>query len=135
MQMSGVQSFLRELESHCSSIAIVTFLDSNSESLSIDLKRRGSRVVYGNRWGTKELFITKLLRSCTPSASLVLRTFTDEIDEFSQLPIKEIRGYFLKSHNNNLEFEKLPPHKMFACHNTDAETGEPLPMEQAVRYC
>lgn len=135
MQLSGVQSFLRELESHCSSIAIVTFLDSNSELLSIDLKRRGSRVVYGNHWGTKELFIVKLLRNCTPSASLVLRTFTDEIDEFSQLPIKELRGYILKSHKNNLEFEKLPPHTMFACHNTDAQTGEPLPMEQAVRYC
>ncbi|HEY9599177.1 MAG TPA: hypothetical protein V6D33_16035 [Cyanophyceae cyanobacterium] len=135
MQLFGVQSFLQELESHCSSIAIVTFLDSNSESLSINLKRRGSRVAYGNHWGTKELFIASLLRNCTPSASLVLRTFTDEIDEFSQLPIKELRGYILKSHNNNWAFEKLPPHTMFACHNTDAQTGEPLPMEQAVRYC
>lgn len=135
MQISAVQSFLRELESHCSSIAIVTFLDSHSESLSINLKRQGRRVAYGNYWGTKELFIARLLRNCTPSASLVLRTFTDEIDEFSQLPIKELRGYILKSHNDNWEFKKLPPHTMFACHNTDAQTGEPLPMEQAVRYC
>lgn len=135
MQRPGVNSFLAELESHCLSIAIVTFLDSEGEPLVIDLERLGQEVIYGDDWGTKELFIAKLLVSCKPSGSLVMRSFTTEIDEFSQLPIKELRGYVLKNYRNDLEFEKLPPHTMFACHNTDAETGEPLPLEQAVRYC
>jgi hypothetical protein len=135
MQLPGVTLFLAELESHCLSRAIVTFLDSDGEPLVIDLERLGQEVIYGDDWGTKDLFIAKLLVSCKPSASLILRSFTTEIDEFSRLPIKELRGYILKNYANDLEFEKLAPHTMFACHNTDAKTGEPLPLEQAVRYC
>jgi hypothetical protein len=135
MQLPGVSLFLQELESHCNSRAIATFLDSDGDPLVINLKRQGYKVTYGKHWGLKELFIAKLLVSCNPSGSLILRSFTPEIDEFSQLPIKELRGYVLKGNGDDLEFEKLSPNAMFACHNTDAETGEPLALEQAVRYC
>jgi hypothetical protein len=135
MQLPGVSLFLQELESHCNSRAIATFLDSDGDPLVINLKRQGYKVTYGEHWGLKELFIAKLLVSCNPSGSLILRSFTPEIDEFSQLPIKELRGYVLKGNGDDLEFEKLSPNAMFACHNTDAETGEPLALEQAVRYC
>jgi hypothetical protein len=103
--------------------------------MAIQLKRQGRRIRYGETWGTKELFVAKLSRGCNPSGSLVLRSFTAEIDELTQLPIKELRGYVLTGRGNDLEFEKLPANVMFACQNTDAETGEPLPLEQAVRYC
>jgi hypothetical protein len=135
MPTMGVMSFLQELESHCNSLAIATFLDSDNEPLVIHLKRQGQQVIYGESWSIKELFVAKLLVGCKPSGSLVLRSFTAEIDEFTQLPIKELRGYILKGYGDDLEFEKLPPTTMFACHNTDAETGEPLPLEQSVRFC
>lgn len=135
MQPPGVRSFLQELESHCYSLTIATLLDASGESMAVELNRQGRRIRYGEHWGTKELFIAKLSRGCNPSGSLVLRSFTDEIDELTQLPIKELRGYVLISRGNDLEFEKLPANVMFACQNTDAETGEPLPLEQAVRYC
>jgi hypothetical protein len=135
MPTMGVMSFLQELESHCNSLAIATFLDSDNEPLVIHLKRQGQQVIYGESWSIKELFVAKLLVGCKPSGSLVLRSFTAEIDEFTQLPIKELRGYLLKGHGDDLEFEKLSPTAMFACHNTDAETGEPLPLEQSVRFC
>jgi hypothetical protein len=135
MLLPGVMSFLQELESHCNSWAIATFLDSDGEPLVLDLKRQGQQVAYGDYWGMKELFVAKLLVGCKPSGSLILRSFTLEIDEFTQLPIKELRGYILKGNGDDLEFEKLPPNALFACHNTDAETGEPLPLEQSVRYC
>jgi hypothetical protein len=135
MQIPGVSSFLQELESHCHSCAIATFLDSHGDPLVINLKRRGQQVNYGQYWGTKELFVAKLLVGCQPSGSLILRSFTSEVDEYTQLPIKELRGYVLKGYRDDLEFEKLPPSVMFACHNTNAETGEPLPLEQSVRYC
>jgi hypothetical protein len=135
MLLPGVRSFLEELESHCVSRAIATFLGSDGEVLIIKLEYQGQEVTYGEYWETKELFIIKLLASCNPSGTLVLRSFTTEIDELTQLPIKELRGYTLKNHNNDLQFEKLSPTEMFACHNTDAETGEPLPFEQSVRYC
>jgi hypothetical protein len=135
METPGVLAFLQELESHCSSKAIATFIDSDGEPLVINITRQVDEVAYGDHWGMKELFIAKLLVSCQPSGSLILRSFTSEIDEFTQLPIKELRGYILTGDGNSLDFEKLSPNAMFACHNTDAETGEPLPLEQAVRYC
>jgi hypothetical protein len=135
MEEPGVSSFLQELESHCNSHAIATLLDSEGEPLVINLKRQGQQVRYGKYWGVKELFVAKLLVGCHPSGALILRSFTPEIDELTQLPIKELRGYILKGNGDDLEFEKLSPTTLFACHNTDAETGEPLPLEQGVRYC
>ena len=135
MSSPGVASFLQELESHCFTRAIATFLDSEGQPLAINLKRQGKQVTYGDYWGVKELFMVKLRINCNPSGSLILRSFTPEFDELTQLPIKELRGYILKSDGNDLEFEKLSPNALFACHNTDTETGEPLPLEQSVRYC
>lgn len=135
MLIPGVSSFLQELESHCDTTAIATFLNSDGEPLVITLRRQGKQIIYDDYWGEKEVFAAKLLVGCNPSGSLVLRSFTPEIDEFTQLPIKELRGYILKGNGDDLEFEKLPPNAMFACHNTNAETGEPLPLEQSVRYC
>lgn len=135
MENPGVMEFLQELESHCLDNAIATFLDGDGEPLVIPLTRKQKIVVYGESWGTKELFVAKLLVSCQPSGSLILRSFTSEVDDFTQLNIKELRGYILTGNGNDLEFEKLTPREMFACHNTDAETGEPLPLEQSVRYC
>lgn len=131
----AIQRFLQELETHCKSTAIATFLGSEGKPFVVDLQRQGDRVTYGYEIGIKELFIAKLLGSCNPSGSLILRSFTSEIDEFTQLPIKELRGYVLQRQDNELEFEKLTKEMMFACHNTDAETGEPLALEQSVRYC
>lgn len=135
MLVPGVSLFLQELESHCHSKAIVTFLDSDGEPMVITLKRLGDEVTYGDYWGVKELFVSKLLVGCHPSGSLILRSFTDQMDELTQLPIKELRGYILQGRGDDLEFEKISPTTMFACHNTDAATGEPLPLEQSVRYC
>jgi len=135
MLIPGVTSFLQELESHCFGRAIATFLDSDGKPLVIYLERLGPDVSYGEYSESKELFVAQLLVGCQPSGSLILRSFTAEIDEFTQLPIKELRGYILKGYGEDLEFEKIPPNLMFACHNTDAKTGEPLAMEQSVRYC
>lgn len=131
----GLKRFLQELESYCKSTAIATFVGSEGKPFVVDLKRQGDRVKYGYQIGIKELFIAKLLNNCNPTGSLILRSFTEEIDEFTQLPIKELRGYVLQWQGDALEFEKLSPEMMFACHNTNAETGEPIALEQSVRYC
>lgn len=134
MQNSIIR-FLEELESYCYKTAIATFVGSHGKPFVIDLQRQGSRVTYGYQKGSKELFMAKLLNGCNPSGSLVLRSFTSEIDELTHLPIKELRGYVLRYEDDKLEFDKLSPSVMFACQNTDAQTGEPLPLEQSVRYC
>jgi hypothetical protein len=135
MSENSLVAFLAELESHCSSTAIATFLDSEGQVFVIDLNRHGNSISYGYKVGDEGEFINRLLWRCNPQASLILRSFTAEIDNLTKLPIKELRGYVVKNTNNTLEFEKLSPTMMFACYNTDAETGEPLPLEQSIRYC
>lgn len=130
-----LERFLEELESHCHTTAIATFMNSKGESFVVDLTRMADRVDYGYHSSIKKIFIEKLIEGCNPSGSLILRSFTSEIDRITQLPYKELRGYSLGREGNNLEFEKISPELMFACQNTDAETGEPLPLEQALRYC
>lgn len=135
MNPPGVRAFLQELESHCLEKAIATFLDGDGNPLVMNLQRQGQNVIYG-RWGIKELFVAKLLAGCQPTGgSLILRSFSTEIDPYTQRPVQELRGYILTSQPDDLEFEKLSPNALFACHNTDATTGEPLALEQGVRYC
>lgn len=134
MQNSIIR-FLEELESHCYKSAIATFAGSQGKPFVIDLQRYGSRVTFGYQKNVKDVFITKLLLDSNPTGSLILRSFTPEIDELTQLPIKELRGYVLRYLGDKLEFEQLSPTDLFACQNTDAKTGEPLPLEQSVRYC
>mgnify|MGYP006271355013 CR=1 FL=1 len=130
-----LERFLEELESHCQTTAIVTFMDSSGEPFVVDITRNGDRIQYGYQRGIKKVFVQKIMSGCNPSGSLILRSFTSEIDELTKFPYKELRGYILERRGNNLVFKKLSPEMMFACQNTDAQTGEPLPLEQSVRYC
>ncbi|OKH31626.1 hypothetical protein NIES2119_28265 [[Phormidium ambiguum] IAM M-71] len=133
--MLGLDEFFQELESHCPKKAIATFLNSEGECFVVDLIREADAVKYGYDRHIKALLSQKISQGCTPYGSLILRSFTTEIDRLTRLPYKELRGYILKSIDDRLEFEKLSPEMLFACQNTDAETGEPLPLEQSVRYC
>jgi hypothetical protein len=135
MTIKGLNQLLAELESHCPKQAIVTFLGSDGQNFAINLYRQGSQVSYGEQEHTKELFLRQIQSQCNPIGSIILRSFTPEIDPMTQLPIKELRGYILKRQGDRLEFEKISPETMFACQNTDAQTGEPLALEQSVRYC
>ncbi|BAQ63310.1 hypothetical protein [Geminocystis sp. NIES-3709] len=135
MIQNSLSSLLLELESHCNSTAIVTFLDSDGEVFVVDLIRKNNQVNYGYQKGIKEKFMLRLMRGVQTQASIILRSFTDEIDQYTNLPIKELRGYILRKNSDRIEFNKISPKMMFACHNTDAQTGEPRPLEQSVRYC
>ena len=135
MKLQGLNQFLALLESHCYSRAILTFLGSDGRNLAIEVDRQETQITYGYEAHIKELFLRQLETKCDPVASIVLRSFTAEIDPISQLPIKELRGYVLKRIGDRLEFETLSPEKMFACQNTNAQTGEALALEQSIRYC
>lgn len=135
MIQNSLSSLLFELESYCNSSAIVTFLDSDGEVFVVDLERKKQKVIYGYQKGVKELFMFRLSKGVKNQASIILRSFTDEIDEYTNLPIKELRGYILQREDDRIEFTKISAKMMFACHNTDAQTGEPRSLEQSVRYC
>jgi hypothetical protein len=101
----------------------------------VDLERKKQKVIYGYQKGVKELFILRLSEGIRSQGSIILRSFTDEIDEYTNLPIKELRGYILQKEDDRINFTKISAKMMFACHNTDAQTGEPRSLEQSVRYC
>lgn len=135
MTLQGLNQCLTLLESHCHSSGL-GFLGSDGQSWAIEVDHSpGTKVTYGLEAHTKELFLRQLQTQCNPVAAIFWRSFTAEIDPLSQLPIKELRGYVLKRQGDQLEEEKLSPEKMLACQNTDAQTGEPLALEQSVRYC
>lgn len=132
---TSLETLFSELESHCYTTAIVTFLNSREESFVIDIQRNENGFQYGYQPNHKAIFIKSLIEGCQPHGSIVLRSFTDEIDTPTKLPIKELRGYIIEQQDQVFRFEKIPSNLMFACQNTDAQTGEPLPLEQAVKYC
>jgi len=135
MFKSGVREFIEEIESHCQLRAIATFLNSDGEAIIYELRRYGDSILYGRHSKNRDQLITEIIEGSDPVGSMVLRCFTPEIDSLTKLPIKELRGYVLRGNGYDIEFEKLPPETMFACQNTDAKTGEPLPLEQSVKYC
>jgi hypothetical protein len=102
--IESVIAFINEIESHCYSQAIATFLPSNDQPFVIDLVRKGQKVKYGYRSGMREKFIKKLISECQPIGTLVLRSFTAEIDEITKLPIKELRGYIIDSDGQNWQY-------------------------------
>ncbi|MEV6768781.1 hypothetical protein AB0N05_09170 [Nocardia sp. NPDC051030] len=67
-------------------------------------------------------------------ASLILRTFTPEIGHTlpngTSIPIKEVRGWYI----NEGVVHPLSEQQMFNASCIDADTGEPIPPERAVRY-
>jgi hypothetical protein len=135
MIQHSLSSLFLELESHCNSTAILTFLNSEGEVFVVDLTRKHNQVNYGYQMGVKKEFIFRLVKGVTSQGSIILRSFTNEIDQYTNLPMKELRGYLLRREGDRIEFDKLSPNMMFACHNTDAQTGQPRSLEQSVRYC
>ncbi|MEV0467299.1 hypothetical protein AB0I30_19885 [Nocardia tengchongensis] len=66
--------------------------------------------------------------------ALILRTFTPEISHVlpngTPIPVKEVRGWVI---SDGLA-HPLTERQVFDASCVDADTGEPIPPEQAVRY-
>ena len=129
----GLMKFMEEVERYCYTTSIVTFLNNESIEFVIDLKRKAlsNRIKYGYVSGSRLLLYANLLQG----GVVILRSFTQEFDESSQLPVKEIRGYLVTVADNDIMYNRLLPDDLFWSSNTDPASGERLPLEPAVRYC
>lgn len=80
--------------------------------------------------------INEILRTLEQGGetSIVLRTFTPEISHTlpngTPIPIKEVRGWYV----NKGILHPLTDHQILDASCTDADTGEPIAPEHAVRY-
>ena len=123
---------LGELEKYTYSTSIITFISAiTTQPLSMDLERTGQRIRYGYAPDHKRL----LMRMLQTGGALILRSFLTEIDPASNLPVKELRSWFLLKEGGTVLVNRLDADAMFTASNTDAETGERLPIETSVRYC
>lgn len=131
--MSGVNSFIDELERFCYTSAIVTFLNRAGEKFRMDLQRdtETDLINYGYIEGLKELLKIKL----TEGGIVVLRSVTAEIDPNTQSPIKEIRGYVIIPLDDDINHHRLPADDLYWSSNTNPFSGQRLEPEPAVRYC
>src|ERR1051326_3102950 len=98
----NVRLLLEELEYHSSSGAIITLIGESEQPYVIDLRKISGEYVYGHHPAHKAQFISKLLQP--GMGALVLRSFRDEEqDPETGLPIKELRGYTLMMHGDELQ--------------------------------
>lgn len=93
-------------------------------------------------WGYQEFYrsivAAKLVNSETYSLCVVVRTFTSKHlpmvvknGKKMLIPGKQIRMFFLPKYG---ECHQLSAEDCFACMNTDAKTGQPLPLDPTVEY-
>jgi hypothetical protein len=131
--MTALNEFIEELEHYCYTTTIVTFLNRMGQEFRLDLKRevRSDRVRYGYVAGLKEVLKARLQQG----GIIILRSFTEEIDSQTHLPIKEIRGYVITTQNNDIIYQRLLPDDLFWSSTTDPHSGKRLAPEPAVRYC
>ena len=136
--LSSIEGFSRN---HANGSQVVTFLsEARGWQQAFDVQRRSDN---SHEWGNQEFYrlvlATKLINPETYPLSIVVRTFVDERvkveadgGEVIDIPKKEIRMFFLPYFG---ECHQLSSEDVFACMNTHAETGEPLPLDPSLEYC
>ncbi len=126
--------YLEETTGACKvKTSIITFY-SRIWSQAFDLKFSKGKWIFGYSPYQRALLKAKLQNSKSYPTSCVVRTFTGEKHKRKApngkivlIPTKELRtapGQVIR----------LTPEECFACHNTDARAGEPLPIEQEVKF-
>jgi len=161
-ELNGLEAFLREIESHVESQAIITVggddLANPWEEVPKDVlfltdlvKAGGGEIiswdvsypcqdeiaVYGanpNLWPRfYKWFVDSLKRS--RRLGIVLRSFKDGIeDELTHLPVKEIRGYFVEIEGGEVRYHQLSAKEMLEVHTLHPSLGKLKP-EPSVIYC
>lgn len=102
----------------------------NGWSTAIDKLKDGTYTVENPQ------VVDELLRAVKAGeeGSVILRTFTPEISHTlangTRIPVKEVRGWYVADGR----LHPVSEQQMFSASCTDAETGEPIAPERAVRY-
>lgn len=135
--IDGLDALFEELERHCHTSAIVTVVGSAGEQFKFDLEHDGKQITYGYERGHAALIRARTLRIIAESgeATVTVRSFLDETHPETELPYRELRGYRVRLHDDQIGFEPLSAEAVFDAYTTDASTGEPLDPETEAIYC
>lgn len=110
---------------------------------NFDLHSQKSRRFHNDDWqyttdngetfgmsGDPDIYIDIIACGLIDIGSIVIRTFTKEKDPVSNLPIKTVTAWRLEEGKAHT----LTEAEVFSAFCTDADTGEPIPPEPAVKY-
>jgi len=131
-----IDAFMYELDKHISSKAILTYLSRNGTE-TWDITRKRGKLFLGTNSSQNARFksiLSKVVRS-SQIVSVIVRSFTSEIDPASGFPVKELRGYLLSVENEQLKWYMIDAEDMMESHNTDSISGNKLEPEHSVVYC
>jgi hypothetical protein len=132
LALPQLTTLLHDLESYCYTTAIVTLTTEDDQlPLTMDLHREDGAVQFGYAPGHKDLLMARLINY----GGLILRSFLEEKDPQTGLPIKELRGWSLMLGDGDLVVTRIPADDLYWACNTDSQTGERLKPEPDVRYC
>lgn len=136
-----IERFLEEVDKHIINIGIISFVWESYDGPKYskwDIKRVDGKLMFGTNLEQSiyfPLFFSKALFE-GKRMGVILRSFREEKDEVTGLPIKEIRGYFIWiDDKNRISFIQLSARDVAISNLTDSETGKPLPPEHSVIYC
>ena len=106
---------------------IVTILTENGPS-NFDIQPDGSVGYHATHAALLSVKLQRVMRG----GSVIVRQFTDETEVVGDrtLPVKNLFGFVC----NNGQFTAVPVGDLRWSMETDCETGQPLPREEAVRY-
>jgi hypothetical protein len=130
-----LEDFLNELATHVTSSGILTLAFGN-DAQAWDVERVKGGLVFGVNSAQNALFRAKLYGLlASEGVGAILRTFTDQRDEITGLPIKEIRSYFIRRNGSEVEWMQFSAQETEEACGTDAESGNIIPRERAVVFC
>ena len=174
IEIVGYDDLINELDSHIIKQAIITIFttststaktETNQQPEKWDVKRtekkkkNGKQLFFGTTNQQNKLFPTKLKTALAEQKEvvLILRSFTEEYDDETGLPIKELRGYIITTKNEitsndnqentttttkkrrsgkmKIHIQMISAYNLAQASNTDPQTGQPLKPEKAVIYC
>ncbi len=145
----GLDGLITEFDGHIIKHGIITFVSmgmTNVQKWDVKRTKENGKLFFGTSKRHNLLFPVKFVSALVERTemSLIVRSFTEEYDDETGLPIKELRGYAVWLEDEigdegkkvmRIRFRVISAKDMAHASNTDAETGEPLKPEEAVIYC
>jgi len=137
--IEGFQEFAKEIGKHVSKSGMITFSSKHlgTQRWAVE-KRKNGELRFGIDMSQSSFFPAEFLRIVSQEkfVGLVLRTFTEEKDDATGLPMKELRGYsvFLDG-GRKIRFRQLSAREVAEASTTHYQTGKFLAPEKGVIYC
>ena len=139
--IEGLDQLVDELSTHTRTSSIATFVFGDNSMETWDIKRKNAKISFGTSPEHDLVFKSHMLAKIInrKSVAISLRSFTEVRDSETNLPIKELRAYYITTRITDdrvdLDMYRLSAEDVYEAQNTDSASGKPIEHEKAVIYC